>query len=72
VNEGLVLLAGGVLLAIATAFSVTFAYRSVAVRSGLLDRPVERSSHSVPTPTGGGLGIVAGCGLAVAVFAIGA
>lgn len=30
----------------------------------LLDRPNERSSHGVPTPTGGGLGIIAGawCG----------
>lgn len=71
-NEGILLLAGGVILAIATAFSVTLAYRSAAVRGGLLDRPVERSSHAVPTPTGGGLGIVAGCGLAFAVFAIGA
>ncbi len=30
------------------------------IRVGTLDHPVERSSHSVPTPKGGGVGIVAG------------
>lgn len=71
-NDGIVLLVGEVLLAVATAFAVTLAYRLLAVRRGLLDRPVERSSHSIPTPTGGGVGIIAGCGLAVAVVATGA
>jgi UDP-GlcNAc:undecaprenyl-phosphate GlcNAc-1-phosphate transferase len=32
---------------------------AVMVRVGTLDHPVERSSHSVPTPKGGGVGIVA-------------
>jgi UDP-GlcNAc:undecaprenyl-phosphate GlcNAc-1-phosphate transferase len=29
------------------------------VRVGALDHPVERSSHTAPTPKGGGVGIVA-------------
>jgi Fuc2NAc and GlcNAc transferase len=32
--------------------------RRLAVRIGLLDTPSERSSHSIPTPRGGGLAIV--------------
>jgi UDP-GlcNAc:undecaprenyl-phosphate GlcNAc-1-phosphate transferase len=32
---------------------------AIMVRVGTLDHPVERSSHSVPTPKGGGVGIVA-------------
>src|SRR5271163_4321057 len=32
--------------------------RRLAVRVGLLDRPSERSSHSIPTPRGGGVAIV--------------
>jgi len=37
-------------------------------RQGLLDEPNERSSHAVPTPSSGGVGIIAGvaCGLLVA------
>ena len=36
----------------------TFCIRSIAIRSGLMDRPTERSSHTIPTPRGGGLAIV--------------
>jgi Fuc2NAc and GlcNAc transferase len=32
---------------------------AVAKRSGLMDRPSQRSSHTIPTPRGGGLAIVA-------------
>jgi Fuc2NAc and GlcNAc transferase len=32
--------------------------RGYALRVGLIDRPNERSSHSIPTPRGGGLAIV--------------
>ncbi len=41
--------------------------RRFALRAGVLDIPNERSSHSVPTPRTGGLGILAGvlAGLAV-------
>lgn len=44
--------------------------RSLALKKGLLDIPNERSSHKVPTPRTGGIGIVAGAigglGLALA------
>jgi UDP-N-acetylmuramyl pentapeptide phosphotransferase/UDP-N-acetylglucosamine-1-phosphate transferase len=33
----------------------------VARSRGMLDQPGRRQSHSVPTPTGGGLGLVAAC-----------
>jgi Fuc2NAc and GlcNAc transferase len=36
----------------------TFLVRQRALRQGLLDRPNERSSHTIPTPRGGGLAIV--------------
>jgi Fuc2NAc and GlcNAc transferase len=37
---------------------LTWAIRRFALRSGMLDIPNQRSSHSVPTPRGGGLAIV--------------
>ena len=42
----------------AASWTITMSVRSVALRAGLLDRPNERSSHSVPTPRGGGVAIV--------------
>lgn len=44
----------------ATGLSVLFVFfvRRRALLRGLLDRPNARSSHSVPTPRGGGLGLV--------------
>jgi Fuc2NAc and GlcNAc transferase len=50
----LFVLLAGVLLS----WVLTLAVRSYAVRSELMDRPNERSSHTVPTPRGGGLAIV--------------
>jgi UDP-N-acetylmuramyl pentapeptide phosphotransferase/UDP-N-acetylglucosamine-1-phosphate transferase len=46
---------------------VTYLVFRVTRRWELLDRPNERSSHLVPTPTGGGLGIIAGvwCGAGI-------
>jgi len=41
-----------------------------ALRRSLLDVPNERSSHSVPTPRGGGLGIVAAYLAAMALLAL--
>jgi UDP-GlcNAc:undecaprenyl-phosphate GlcNAc-1-phosphate transferase len=38
------------------------------IRVGRLDHPVERSSHSVPTPKGGGVGILAGFTLGMLVL----
>jgi Fuc2NAc and GlcNAc transferase len=45
-------------VAFAGAWLMTMAVRRYAIRSGLLDRPNERSSHAVPTPRGGGVAIV--------------
>lgn len=36
-----------------------------AVRRGLMDHPLERSSHSIPTPRGGGLGLLLAVGIAL-------
>ncbi len=42
------------------AFAVTLFVRRNALRLGVIANPNERSSHTAPTPSGGGLGIVAG------------
>jgi Fuc2NAc and GlcNAc transferase len=44
-----------------------FFVRRHALRRGLIDRPNARSSHSVPTPRGGGLGVVLAFLIALAV-----
>ena len=42
--------------------------RRYALRRALLDMPSERSSHTMPTPRGGGLGVIVAClGVVVAV-----
>ncbi len=45
-------------LAFISTFVLTFIVRKITLKKSLLDIPNERSSHSVPTPTGGGLAIV--------------
>jgi UDP-N-acetylmuramyl pentapeptide phosphotransferase/UDP-N-acetylglucosamine-1-phosphate transferase len=52
-----------VALAFATALVVWFAVgrvRGWLVRRAILDRPNDRSSHTVPTPRGGGIGVLIG------------
>lgn len=44
--------------ALATSALLTWMVRNAALSSGILDKPNARSSHSVPTPRGGGLSIV--------------
>lgn len=44
--------------ALIVSFLLTQGIRQAAGRLGLIDVPNERSSHAVPTPTGGGLAIV--------------
>ena len=48
------------LLAGLAAFAVTYLVLRNATRLGVIADPNERSSHTVPTPSGGGVGIVAG------------
>jgi Fuc2NAc and GlcNAc transferase len=57
----------GVFLA---AFALTAWTRRVALRRGILDRPNERSSHSQPTPRGGGLAIVISSSIAIGGLAV--
>ena len=54
----------------AATWALTGSVRRHALRSDLLDHPNERSSHSVPTPRGGGIAIVVSYLLLVGVFAI--
>jgi len=39
-------------------FVLTFFVRKLALKKNIVDKPNERSSHTVPTPRGGGLAIV--------------
>lgn len=59
------------LCALAFAVAVVLAWAAIAYahRRGMLDAPGRRRSHSVPTPRGGGIGIVAGA-LAAALPAL--
>lgn len=59
---------GSALLAAALSIVFVGLVRRDALRRGLIDRPNERSSHSLPTPRGGGLGVVAA--LALTILAI--
>ncbi|HET7469174.1 MAG TPA: hypothetical protein VFJ81_05835, partial [Gemmatimonadales bacterium] len=45
-------------LVVATSYAAVEWVRRLALRRGVLDVPVERSSHEVPTPRGGGIVIV--------------
>jgi len=38
---------------------MTLLIRTVAIRAGIIDHPSDRSSHTIPTPRGGGIAIVA-------------
>lgn len=64
-NAGVIVLALGAGVAAAV---LTGVLRRLALRAGLLDRPNERSSHTAPTPRGGGLAIATAM-LAGLVFA---
>jgi len=54
----------GVVLSALAAFATTGLVLRSAARRGLVQVPNARSSHSRPTPTGGGLGIAVGASLA--------
>ena len=53
------------IIAMLVSLAAVFLVEKVARRRGMLDRPTWRSSHSIPTPRLGGLGIVAGVWVAV-------
>ena len=57
-------------VAAAVAFAVTALMRRNARRLGTIQAPNERSSHIIPTPSGGGIGIVAGGTIAIAALTV--
>ncbi len=61
------------LLSGAASYLLTALVRRYALHHKVLDHPNERSSHSAPTPRGGGLAVLAGLGLSlIAGTAVGA
>ncbi len=58
------------IVAALASFAAAYAVRRNAVRLGLIQTPNARSSHSIPTPGGGGVGIVLGGTIATAVSTI--
>ena len=57
------------IVAALVSFATAYAVRRNAVRLGLIQTPNARSSHTIPTPGGGGVGIVVGGSIATAVAA---
>ena len=58
-----------VVIAAITSFAIALLIRHRAAGLGLIATPNARSSHTVPTPSGGGVGIVAGGSIGVLVTA---
>ncbi len=50
------------------AFVLTYFMRAYALKKNIIDNPNERSSHSVPTPRGGGVAVVCSYLLALAML----
>ncbi|WP_168400478.1 MraY family glycosyltransferase [Acinetobacter indicus] len=50
------------------AFALTYFMRAYALKKNIIDNPNERSSHSVPTPRGGGVAVVCSYLLALIVL----
>ena len=58
------------LLGCVASWALTSSVRRYALNADLLDHPNARSSHTVPTPRGGGVAIVVSYLALVAVFAL--
>lgn len=54
-----------ILFTFLVSFSITYLVRLIALKKNKLDIPNHRSSHKIPTPSGGGLGVVIGFYLAL-------
>jgi len=54
-----------------TSFLLTFIVRRWALRKAILDRPNERSSHTIPTPRGGGIAVAITWFLTITLLFIG-
>ncbi|MCK9208045.1 MAG: glycosyltransferase family 4 protein [Salinivirgaceae bacterium] len=46
------------LIALLSSIGLTYLVRQLALKKNIIDKPNERSSHTIPTPRGGGLAIV--------------
>jgi Fuc2NAc and GlcNAc transferase len=57
-------------IAAVAAYAATSLIRRNATRLGVVQSPYARSSHSIPTPSGGGVGIVLGGSIATAAAAL--
>lgn len=57
---------GLLLLCFLMSFGLTYSMRQYALKRNIIDKPNERSSHSVPTPRGGGVAVVCSYLLALA------
>ena len=62
-------LAGAAVSGAAVALGVSAGLSGLVAWSGPVDRPRERGAHQTPTPTSGGLGIIAGTALGLLTFA---
>ena len=58
------------ILALALAFTASLLVAGLVRHAGILDHPNARSSHATPTPRGGGMGILAGFTIGLAIVAI--
>ena len=68
----LAILVGSSMIGLGLSWLLTAMARRYALSSQLLDHPNDRSSHSTPTPRGGGIAIVASCLLlAIALASLG-
>lgn len=67
--QALLILVAGIAISFWTSW-MTKQIRKLALRKGVLDVPNERSSHSIPTPRGGGLSIVLNVLIAVLIMAL--
>lgn len=63
--QSAVWLGASLALPLAFALAVAFALAGLLVRCGPVDRPRERGMHTAPTPTSGGLAILAGAAAAL-------
>ena len=59
---------GAIIAGAAAALTAAAIVSGLVAWAGPVDRPRERGSHKTPTPTSGGLGIIAGTGLGLWVF----
>lgn len=57
-------------LSAALSIALTGQVRALAVRRGLMDNPNDRSSHTAPTPRGGGIAIIAASAIGMTTAAL--